>query len=369
MRPPIHRRWIALLPLIALLVACASAPGPAPSGATGPAAGPLTSASRATPAAQAGSAAPAAPSLAPAAGSADNGPAPAQRAAATTIITSPAMAYAPLIVGRDQGIFAAEGLDFRYQHIAGASTALAALIAGEAQFFVSGTEAGIVARAQGADVRLVSEFANNFVQSLYVQPSIQGIADLKGKRAGVSRRGSTLHFVLRAMLTKWGLDPEADVVTLQVGNPPETLAALQSGAIDMAIFSPETYGEADRAGFRRLASAPDVVDPTSFNTVWTASRLIAEQPDVVRRFVRAVTRAQEHAVSPANRDQTVAAFAHEFGLADMESLYASYDAYTRVWTTRIDDAALQRVMEASIAAGALERPLPLDDFVVRTFAP
>jgi NitT/TauT family transport system substrate-binding protein len=279
------------------------------------------------------------------------------------------MAYAPLILGRDQGIFAQEGIAVEYQRIAGASTAIAALLAGEAQFFVSSTEAGIVARAQGADIRLVSEYVNNFVQSLYVQPEIQSIADLRGKRAGISRRGSTFHFVLRAMLSKWGLDPENDVVTLQVGNAPETLAALQTRAVDMAIFSPETYGEADRAGLRRLATATEVVDPTSFNTVWTAERLIAERPDLVRRFVRAVARAQEYTLAPANRDQAVAVFAREFGLTDTDALYASYDAYSNVWTTKIDDAAIQRVIDASIAAGTLDRPIPLDDFIVRTFAP
>src|SRR5688572_252055 len=274
-----RRAVLAVLVVLALL-ACAPTPSAKPSAAT-PATAPNP---------------PSAPAPAPAA------PAPAQPAVpvapaeltpAVVIITAPAMAYAPLILGRDQGIFAQEGITVEYQRIAGASTAIAALLSGEAQFFISGTEAGIVARAQGADIRLVSEYVDNFVQSLYVQPEIQSIADLKGKRAGISRRGSTFHFVLRAMLAKWGLDPENDVVTLQVGNAPETLAALQTRAIDMTIFSPETYGEAERAGLRRLATATEVVDPTSFNTVWTASRLVAERPDLVRRFVRAVARAQE----------------------------------------------------------------------------
>lgn len=306
--------------------------------------------------------------VAPTAARASGGP-PAALMPVSVIITSPAMAYAPLIVGRNEGVFAQEGLDVSYQLIPGASTAIAALVAAEVQFFISGTEAGILARAQGADIRLVSEYVNNFVQSLYVQPSIHEIAEIKGQRAGISRRGSTFHFVLRAMLTKWGLDPEADVVTIQVGNPPETLAALQSGAIDLAIFSPESYGEADRAGLRRLATATDIVDPTSFNTVWTASRLIAERPELVARFVRAIARAQEYTVSPAHRDLAVAAFAQEFGGGDTDALYASYDAYSKVWTTRLDAAALQRVVDASVAAGTLDRVLPLDDFVVRTFAP
>ena len=347
-------RWAGSIALLIVLLACAPAPSAKPTGAA-PAANPPVPAA----------AAPAAP--APAQPTVPT--APAELTPAVVIITAPAMAYAPLILGRDQGIFAREGIAVEYQRIAGASTAIAALLSGEAQFFVSGTEAGIVARAQGADIRLVSEYVNNFVQSLYVQPEIQTIADLKGKRAGISRRGSTFHFVLRAMLANWGLDPEADVVTLQVGNAPETLAALQTRAIDMTIFSPETYGEAERAGLRRLATATEVVDPTSFNTVWTASRLIAERPELVRRFVRAVTRAQEHTMSPAQRDLAVAAFAREFGPTDTDALYASYDAYIKVWTTRIDGAGLQRVIDASIAADALDRPIPLDDFVDRTFAP
>ena len=66
---------------------------------------------------------------------------------------------------------------------------------------------------------------------LVTRREVKNAVDLKGKRIGISRFGSSSEFGARVLLKKAGVDPK-DVSILQIGNEAERLAALKSGNID-----------------------------------------------------------------------------------------------------------------------------------------
>ena len=78
---------------------------------------------------------------------------------------------------------------------------------------------GVVAKLQGADIALLS--ANNPTMhfSLFVPPEIKKAVDLRGKKAGVSRFGSSRDFSIRYIFKSLGLS-ESDVTIVQIGDNP-----------------------------------------------------------------------------------------------------------------------------------------------------
>ncbi|WP_164252393.1 ABC transporter substrate-binding protein, partial [Stenotrophomonas maltophilia] len=71
-----------------------------------------------------------------------------------------------------------------------------------------------------------------------VKPSsaIRCYADLKGKRVGVSDFGATEYPVTRNVLKTLGIDPDADVKWIAVGNGVQAGVALQRDAIDALAY-------------------------------------------------------------------------------------------------------------------------------------
>ena len=63
------------------------------------------------------------------------------------------------------------------------------------------------------------------------RPEINTVADLKGRKVGVTRIGSSTDFTIRLVLKNFGLEPNKDVAILQLGGMPEVVAALGTGVI------------------------------------------------------------------------------------------------------------------------------------------
>ena len=67
--------------------------------------------------------------------------------------------------------------------------------------------------------------------------NIKTPAQLKGKRIGISRFGSTDDFAVKLALSQFGLNPKTDVSITQVGGAATRLTALQAGSIDAAVLT------------------------------------------------------------------------------------------------------------------------------------
>ena len=165
-----------------------------------------------------------------------------------------------------------------------------ALIAGEIDMCVYSGSLLSSARLQGADVVMVLSFLNRPLYRLVVRPEIRTAADLKGKRLGVTRFGTVTDTMTRLLVGKLGLDPDKDVSYVQVGDVPVLLAAFSSGnkIIDGAIMQPPYYLKAVASGMRVLVNMQEMDIPVQQTGLNTTQKLIAKNPDVVRRAVKSV---------------------------------------------------------------------------------
>jgi ABC-type nitrate/sulfonate/bicarbonate transport system substrate-binding protein len=164
-----------------------------------------------------------------------------------------------------------------------------AMIAGEIDMCVYSGSLLSSARLQGVDVVMVVSFLNKPLYRLVVRPEIKAVADLKGKRLGITRFGTVTDTMTRLLIGKLGLDADKDVSYVQVGDVPILLASLSSGKIiDGAIMQPPYYLKAVSTGMRVLVNMQDMdiaVQQTGLNTT---QKFIAKNPDVARRVVKSM---------------------------------------------------------------------------------
>ena len=164
-----------------------------------------------------------------------------------------------------------------------------AMIAGEIDMCVYSGSLLSSARLQGVDVVMVTSFLNRPLYRLVVRPEIATVADLKGKRLGITRFGTVTDSMTRLLIARLGLDPDKDVSYVQVGDVPILLASLSTGRIiDGAIVQPPYYLKAVATGMRVLVNMQEMDIPIQQTGLNTTQRFIAKNPNVSRRVVKSV---------------------------------------------------------------------------------
>ena len=164
-----------------------------------------------------------------------------------------------------------------------------AMIAGEIDMCVYSGSLLSSARLQGVDVVMVASFLNKPLYRLVVRPEIRTVADLKGKRLGITRFGTVTDSMSRLLVGRLGLDPDKDVSYVQVGDVPVLLASLSTGRIiDGAIIQPPYYLKAVASGMHVLVNMQEMDHAGSANRPEYNAKFIAKSPDIVRRAVKSV---------------------------------------------------------------------------------
>jgi NitT/TauT family transport system substrate-binding protein len=157
--------------------------------------------------------------------------------------------FAGLWVAKETGAFEKYGVHGELLYIGAGSIAVQAMMGGEVEVVVGAGNAVVAAILQGAPLISVGSVANLAAMTLWVQPEIKRPEQLQGKILGISRHGSTTHYLTLVALEKIGLK---DQVKLQaLGGAPETDASFRAGMIQGAVRSvkpdPKAYGLADLA--------------------------------------------------------------------------------------------------------------------------
>jgi len=126
---------------------------------------------------------------------------------------------------------------------------------------------------------------------LYVSADIKTVADLKGKKLGVSSHGSASDIATRVALKKVGLDPEKDVSIITVGSSQNRTAALQSGAIQGGMDQPPSSYQLEKQGLHALFDMASLKAPTVNNGVIMQRTWYNGHKDVAQKYIDSLTQA------------------------------------------------------------------------------
>jgi NitT/TauT family transport system substrate-binding protein len=262
----------------------------------------------------------------------------------------------PLYVAASKGFFREEGLEVELIQVSPRLGAMA-VMNGDVSFttsFVS-TFRGIL---QGLPLKVILIALKKGMYFLVVRPEIKELQDLKGKKLGVATIRGTDQLVAAELLRSKGFDP-ALVQPLVIGETPLRAQALASGAVQAVSVSPPYDLILQQMGYKILAGPPEVGMPAS--GLFTSDRLLKENPQVVRRTLRAVMKANRFIAD--NRQETIAVMLKWLPqTADVAA--RSYDLELKAITPdgQMTDAEIESLIER-----LGEKKKPLDE--VRDFSP
>jgi ABC-type nitrate/sulfonate/bicarbonate transport system substrate-binding protein len=195
-------------------------------------------------------------------------------------------AQSGMFMARQENLFKKNGLDVELVHIPSSSRGIQSILAGEIAFsFMDGVNAA-QANLKGANLTLVAGATNRQVFSLMAKPEIKRIADLKGKKIGITRVGSSTHTSALFALNSAGLKP-SDYQILPLMEVPNIFTALSAGQIDAGVMSPPTNSRAKKAGFVELMNIAKEGPEFVSVAIGTSRTYIKANEDIVRRVVRA----------------------------------------------------------------------------------
>ena len=230
----------------------------------------------------------------------------------------------PIWVAQEEGLFKKYNLDLELIHIAATSKAIQSMLSGEIQFTTADALNTIQAVNAGADVVMICEGVNRFVFSIVARPEIKRIADLKTKKIGITRLGSSTHTAVLYVVNKAGLGAN-DYTLLQLGEVPNILTTLLAGQIDAGALSPPTNSRAKKAGLQELINL-GTDGPEYPSTVIASTRsYVKSNPENTRRMVRAL--GEGLAIFKSNRQIGIRAIQKYARLNDAEILEDTYNQF------------------------------------------
>ena len=196
-----------------------------------------------------------------------------------------------LQVAKDTRIFEKHGIDATVIFISGSVRGIQSILAGEIPIGEGGGPGLASARLAGGDVIAIAGNVNVLPYYLVAHPSIKKPEELKGKIGGSHIAGTTAEFALKVGLKKIGIDPLKDVNLRVIGGSLERMVALQKGIVQFTVVTEAGKSQAEKLGYPTVVDMVSLQIPFPQNGVYTSTKLIRENPDLVRRYMRAYTEA------------------------------------------------------------------------------
>ena len=228
---------------------------------------------------------------------------------------------------KKSGIFKKNGLDVELVYIPGSGVLTAAMVSGQVPLtFLAG--AAIVSSAiGGADTVLLSCAINTLFWRLFSVPEIKSVAELKGKKIGVTRLGTLEDGILRLLFKERGLNPDRDVTFVPVGAAPQRVVALSKGIIDAASFIPPQDIAAQKLGMNELIDMAKLGLYNPASCFASTKSYIRGNRDVIMRVQKAFIEGLKY--YRENRDFALKVTAEFTQNNDLAVLTPSYESVVR----------------------------------------
>ncbi len=209
---------------------------------------------------------------------------------------------APLFIAMDKGFFADESIDidpqwFDAAHPIAVATASSKVDVGATGITASlynmaanGQKLGIVAdkgrEQKGFSSSALLVTADNFAQG------VESLKDIKGKRIGITQKGSTFHYMLGRMLETQGMSLN-DVEIVPLNKLSAVMAAMESKQIDGCILNEPNITKVQKAGYGKLVVQVGDVIPYQTSAIFYSPEFMKKQ-DPAARYLKANVKAYRY---------------------------------------------------------------------------
>ncbi len=231
-------------------------------------------------------------------------------------MTIPVVAHSmtPVYIAQSKGFFADEKLELDITSTGGGGPDIRALIAGDVEFSFTTGDNVILAHQEGKKLMMVMSGLNKVFINWAMHkesaktkgvtesmPLAEKIKALKGLTVGVTNPGALTAHLAAFVIRKAGYNPQQDVQIIPIGAGPTWLAALENRKVDVALTAPPVPETAVSRGFAIMfinnakGEDPSIPEFLMENLV-ARPETVTKEPDMVRRMVRALTKANQWAL-------------------------------------------------------------------------
>jgi NitT/TauT family transport system substrate-binding protein len=297
--------------------------------------------------------------------------------------TAPTLMSIDLYIADKAGFFKEEGLDVDLRYSPNASQTAQIVASGGADIGRLSYEPLLFGYDKGLRGRIFYGLFTHFMYyvALPEDSSIKTVADLRGKKIGVTNVGSASIIVLNSMLRQAGLRPD-DVTLVPVGVGDLAMTMLQSKRVDALMLYDSFYSAIVAAGMP-LRYIYDPIIANFGNTGYFATdKIIAQKGDALARFSRSIAKATvflfanpEAAVkiywqvNPAGKVGSNDEEAMTRSLAelrgDMKAVDVTHSPGHKYGAIDLPD--FKDYMQMMVEEGAISKPIPIDDMMAGQF--
>jgi ABC-type nitrate/sulfonate/bicarbonate transport system substrate-binding protein len=263
-----------------------------------------------------------------------------------------------------------EGLDIEWVKFAEVNGPTRAIVSNsiDVAFAAPSTNSMAIA-ADGVPVKIVlaTQIAEAQITVLDNSP-IKSVAELKGKKIGMSPAGSATHAIATAIFDQ-NFNIKANEFTVAPGNEARLAQFLTQGEIDAAVIRSVTIAQMEEAKLRRLAA---MVDEWKKLTKGKAAPILAvtiaygdylaKNPQAVAKFIAATRKAVDYGSKNKPRVAELLQKAANMNSTDARAYADQWDgAYMATFEPQ-DITSLKRMHEIVKAEGGIKKDPPESAF-------
>jgi NitT/TauT family transport system substrate-binding protein len=303
-------------------------------------------------------------------------------------MTIPVVAHSmtPVYIAQSKGFFADEKLDLDITSTGGGGPDIRALIAGDVEFSFTTGDNVILAHQEGKKLMMVMSGLNRVFINWAMHkesaktkgvtesmPLAEKIKALQGLTVGVTNPGALTAHLAAFVIRKAGYNPQQDVQIIPIGAGPTWLAALENRKVDVALTAPPVPETAISRGFAIMfinnakGDDPSIPEFLMENLI-VRPETVVKDPDLVRRMVRALTKANQWALK-STPEQVADALKPALGKTPPDLLLAGVNSVLPALSPdgRTSERSFQITQDILEQAGILKRRSPYSELVTNEF--
>ncbi len=313
---------IGLVALAMIAIACAPAPTPAPTSA------PPTAAPAATVAPVATNTP--APTAVPATATAK----PVRNMTYGSPVTPPNLVHMGPYVAQEMGFFKEVGLNVDFKTFEGGVDTLRGLVSGNLDVVGTSSDPLFPAVAQGAKIHAIGAYAPKLSVVMMASPDVKTVADLKGKKMGITGVGAFAEVMDVLLLQSAGLT--RDDVTFVNVTTAGRVSALATGQTNAHALHADQYYAAikQNPNLVVLAKMWEVAPKWWYSAFVGSDDAVKKNPELYIDFMTAVLKAQRWMYDPKNKTRVVEIAVKSNPGIDADAFGKAYDDLSKggIWT-------------------------------------
>lgn len=279
--------------------------------------------------------------------------------------------YAPQYVALEQGYFEEEGLDIELTLTSGADNVMAAVLSGDVNIGLSGSEATIYVYNKGEKdyIKTFAQLTQKDGSFIVSREKIDDFTldDLKDKYIIGGRLGGMPEMTLEYALKQNNIDPNKDL-TIDTSIEFASMAgAFIGGTGDfVALFEPLATQVVNEGYGYKVAQLGTLTDDVPYTAYNARSSYLKENPDIIEKFDRAIQRGLDF-VHEKSSDEITKAIMDQFPDTSYNDLKTAVESYleNNTWpkTTTFTKESFDHLQDIVIEAGQLDKKVNYEDLI------